>query len=248
MRKPTAHLAAIVLLLCTACSSTNTWQTTGEITPLSYRRTNEGVTQSVCKLRLLVILPIRVEYLKDGKRVADLEAHVVENLSSRAFTILSAQKGYEVMPFDLYNDVLRDRLNVSSEELHRYVDLLMRWAKESPDGAPPPVEIADIARRVGRALNADGLVLVHELIHLPSTWNEILCLLTASVSWPLLLTESYFEEGVDLFEVATGRIVWRNHRTGTDFSLMDHPERKSHFVGNLFQPLEQALPRALIKE
>ena len=202
----TRNLGAIALCLCSACVSTSVWQASGEFTPLSYRRADEGFARSVGKLRRLVLLPVRLEQARQ---------EVVEGWSSRALRILSDQKGYEVIPLDLYEDIIATRLDVSVEETRRNADRLTRWASESADGAPPPEDVVGVVSRLGRGLKADAVVVIHGLTSML---------------------------GADLFEVATGRIVWRRRMSTPS------PPFAPWIMDSLFHPLEHAVPRALIEE
>jgi len=239
-RVPTVALS----VLCVACSATK-WQQPGEIRPSTYQMSEERIKRSVGKLRRLAITPIRYEHVKDGTRVPDKELPVTREWSSMALSHLRDWKGYEVAPLELYDDMYPQKLGRSRDEIDRSLEALAKWAKDSPDGEPPPAEVVSTVNGIGRALNTDGLVIVQGFRREPSTWNVALVILSASLTWPLLAVEGYFEMRADLYEVETGRIVWRHRISERRIDVDDHwPPRSA--MQQLFDPIEQALPRALI--
>lgn len=222
MRTAASRLAAVSLLLCSACAaSVSTWQASDEITPLTYRPVNPSVKRSVGKLRQLVLLPIRFERVDEDGAPGSVSAWDVEKWASLTFQILSEEKGYEILPMEFYQDILATALRVSVDAVRRYPDSLERWARDSPDGALPPEEVVTIVTRLGRVLHADGVILIQVLKR---------------------------ETRADIYEVATGRIVWRSRLSGSAPLLPSRAGLRIRPLESVLEPLEQAVPRVLVEE
>lgn len=246
MTKALALVATIVFLF-SACSA-HVWEDPGTITPVSYQRLEGRIERSVGKLRRLLLVPARYREGKQwfadapGSSTVDKEDAVSRELTSAALRVLSEYKGYEVIPLHLYEDMSPERLGVSAEELEKQIEALAEWARSSGDGQASPEQVARIVSSIGRPFNADGILIIQGSRRY-ANFTTLLTILTASLTWPLIFLEGKEELRADVYEVSTGKIVWRRIRTGP-IAWPDLPP----LVADLFRELEHAVPRALIQE
>jgi len=234
-----------VLALLLACAflplscAEHLWSTPREVVPRSYQRALPGAPRSIGRLRRLILPLPRCEIVRDGKRLGSEEHGLAVRLRDLALAELRDERGYDVLPPEVLLGA-EERPDLSEEELASLVDRAARWALESPDGASPPEDVAAAVRRLAGAWNADGILLLQVHQRYASTWNVVLVMLTASLSWPLLVIEARSETRADLFEAASGEIVWRRSRREIDRS------REDLLVGDVLAPIEPALPAAMV--
>ncbi len=233
------RIAYIILcqsfLFCFACSS-KVWQDSREITPISYRASAQQSGKSVGKLRRLAILPIGFDWnynIAEGK-----PSKVDENLYKRALLssakdILRSQKGYEMIDPEIYKDVYAEKLRISENEMGDITNVLTAWAKTSDNGTLPPELIRSMVSKLGRSLNVDGLLVIQGHSHF-CNGGFLMTVLTASLAFPVLLICNDYELRADVYEVASGRIVWRNLIHGLD--------ERDLVIESLFFPIEEATP------
>jgi hypothetical protein len=179
------------------------------------------------------------------------ENYFKKALLSETMSLLNDWKGYEAVPIDLYEDVLREKLNLSHEQIQKHMDVLADWAKEPTNGEDPPEEIADLVSRIGLALNVDGLLFIQGF-NKPPNYTMALTILTASLAWPLLSLEADNELRAGIYEVSSGNIVWSRKVSITPI-LLDQPTQDEiadpkHWARLLFEPLENAIPKVLVEE
>ena len=248
MRKFAAALTSISLL-ASGCSTT-VWRTPGDVTPATYLPEKTGIKRSVGRLRKLAILPVRFNINEQRSKCDDIipfwrpnypkkkkeEAFRRTILKNSAKT-LSDWKGYEVVPL---TEALLKKTGSGLEEAKKELDTLAGWAKKSPDGSPPPEEIAGIISRIGGRYDVDGVVLMQGMLKLPSACTFLLVLGTASVAWPLLFVDGKSAFWVDIYEVSTGNIVWRSRGKG--------PRSLEGKYSDPFKSIEHALPRVLTRQ
>jgi hypothetical protein len=247
--------SAFLLFALSACSTTTVSQDSTEITAITDNRPNASVERSVGKLRRLAIAPVGYKVI-EGSFVALFGGTTNENnfkkaLLSETMSLLNDWKGYEAVPIDLYEDVLREKLNPSDEQIQKHMDVLADWAKESTNGEDPPEEIADLVSRIGLALNVDGLLFIQGF-NKPPNYTMALTILTASLAWPLLSLEADNELRADIYEVSSGKIVWSRKVSITPI-LLDQPTQyeianPKHWARLLFEPLEYAIPKVLVEK
>lgn len=236
-----------VLALLLACAllgvscAEHLWSTPREVVPRSYQRALPGTLRSIGRLRRLVLPVPRCEIVRDRKRLGSEEHALAVTLRDLALAELRDARGYDVVLPEVLLGA-EERSDPSEEELASLVDRAARWAHGSPDGASPPEDVVAAVRRLAGAWNADGLLLLQVHQRYASTWNVVLVVLTASLSWPLLLLEARSEARADLFEAASGEIVWRRVRREIDRS---EPAR---LVRDVVAPIEPALPAAMVVE
>lgn len=239
MRQTTYVLVAALVALSSACSH-RVWEDRMGVSPISYKVPQGQDVRSVGSLRRLVIAPIRFQEGKNiwhwsGSRTTQ-EAIIQRSLLGQATNHLSRDKGYDAIPLEVYEDMYPQVLGLSPEGMLQYMDLLAEWALESSDGEAPTAEIVNIVTKIGRPLNMDGLVIIQGATRHPNI-TSILAVLTASLSWPLIFLEGKVELQADMYEVASGRIVWRSKvrdASGEDL--------RGWMIGRLFEELEPAVP------
>ncbi len=225
MRRHTRRLVLSVLLSLVACSTRVLWQDPKDLLPISYRSTKAPVALTVGRLRRLVIAPVRFAWIQDGKHVSQVEEQVKRELTSLTLRVLTDQKGYEAIPLELYEDIYQEKLQLSRGEVETSIAALTDWANISPDGTQPPEGLVGDVSKIGRALNVDGLMVVQGVAIPPSNAIVALTILSAGLAWPLLFAGKNNDVRMlaDLYEVSTGRIVWRSRLREKDVAHLCRP-------------------------
>lgn len=223
----------VTLLLC-GCASE--WQADQPAKPVTYRVPAYRAERKVGNLRRLAIVPVRVHRVGMFSIVTHserTEAHAVYDAAS----YLSEKKGYDVVPVVDKDGVWRPEVLFTTE--YGSVDDL----KEAWERASTKEEIAAAAKKIGRALNVDGVVSVWWEDYdaeaggllLPLFWGvvNIFPLFNAPLYYALLHTHA---EAV-IYETFSGRVIWRNKFSG-DFE--SEPS-----IAGFFENLENAIPAQL---
>jgi hypothetical protein len=217
------------------CTSKDVWQADAQVAPISYDAEDNDLNRTIGKLRKLAVLPGKFEVTRDGEAegTKDLSASFV----NEAAYFLEGERGYAVAPLTPGNvakieDAVLDRL------LRECSAILAGW-----ENAGAAAAVAPCADRIGRHLGVDGLVVVSGSRNSDRQWRVIATLLTASLAWPLLMSQEQIESSAGLFEVASGDLVWRSSfsKSAIDTSAIS----ATLAVGFLFEGLEHALPEAL---
>lgn len=245
MRELINSLATVLLLLCSACSSA-VWQDSRDISPISYQISEEHIERSVGRLRRLAIAPVRFKqhvdvwdsYFSSEKREsrrAGREAEKEIALFSKTVNQLTEEKGYEVVPFTLYEDILTEKLKWSTEQVHQHLGVLADWAQTSSDGEESPEDIINIVSKIGHALNVDGLLMIQGFQKPPNVTKTLMLVPFYGVfAIPFMFVEGDAGIRADIYEVSSGRIVWRSSKGGGDRGL--------------FSELENAIPKVLAEK
>lgn len=200
-------------------------------------------TSDVWRLRRLAIAPIQYEFSNGGERQTETENSTRRELLFVTRKILGDEKGYEVVPLQIYEDIILQKFNISEEQFKEHLDLLTTWAKSSGNGEQPPERVTIAVSKIGRPLNVDGLVIIHGSMSLPTA---------KCIGSSILVTGPFFPLGslyfcqmesrmrADIYEVSTGRIVWR--RELRDRGNVNAAVQISRNVRlpQLFRPLEHA--------
>ena len=242
----------VVFLYCTACSSV--WQEPREITPQTYDVSVWRIERSVGRLRRLGLAPPKFSenfYIltsefwaeENEKRLKELETGIEERLLATAKNQLTREKGYDVEVLEAGERTLRGELGFSKEEYQQSLELLANWAKDSADGAEPPEGIAIRVKRIGEALNLDGLVVIQGFHRHPNVTTSLMFIPFYGVfAIPLLPLEARSQIDAGIYEISSGRIVWRSRIRGVGL------DRLLERAGELFSELENAMPAVLIEE
>jgi hypothetical protein len=236
IRGGTVAALAAMLVLCAACGG-KTWHTTQPVTPTTYGRLDAPIERSVGKLRRLALLPVKVDVtlpLFGGafseKRTRAAEEQLAQGWRWGSELFLTGAKGYEVV-----------RVEDLGEEL-AVLDALAVWAAAAEADQMAPPETARAAAAAGQRLSVDGFLIIRGLERAPNV-TTILTILTASLTWPLILLENRQEYRAVIVEAATGRIVWRANVWQSSIS-MDNPRPKL-MPEALFRDIEHAVPKVL---
>jgi hypothetical protein len=231
-----------MLLFLSGCSQQMFRQDPKGIAAVSYQ-THDG-----WRLRRLAIAPIQYEFSKGGERQTETENATRRELLSVTRKILSEEKEYELIPLQIqiYEDIIVQKFSLSEEQFKEHLDFLTAWATTSGDGEQPPERVATAASKLGHPLNVDGLLILRGSMSLP---DPIKC-----VGNSLLVTGPFFPLGrlyfcqmethirADIYEVSTGRIVWRRELRDNRALSRGGVAQIFRNVGasQLLQPLERA--------
>ena len=238
----------ILLLFISGCSQQIVRQDPKDITPVSYQASDAW------RLRRLAIAPIQYEFSNGGERQMETENSTRRELLSAMRKILSDEKGYEVVPLQIYEDIIAQKFHLSEKQFKEQLDLLTEWTKGSGDGEQPPERVATAASKLGHPLNADGLVILQGSMSLP---NHAKCIGSSILATgPLFpLGTLYFCQmesrlRADIYEVSTGRIVWRRELRDSRSLNAGGIIQIFRNVGapQLFQPLERAVAKNSTEE
>ena len=150
---------------------------------------------------------------------------------------LANTKGYELAELQPVSGAMRD--GKLAENLRIQDRTLLSWAAESADGASPPDEVTAAASTLGNLANVDGILLLQGWGETLSDEAYLAVLATAGLAWPLIFAETKVELSADLYEVSSGKIVWRSRATSTN---QDNLHDIRYLAWNLLRPIEDALP------
>ncbi len=249
MSRANRSLVLIIGLLM-GCTSQDVWQADIEITPISYEVPGETLDRTIGMLRRLAIIPGKFESRADNGHDPPIDNSgkdvSAENLRStfifEATNFLTNERGYDVQPLDPSNfsepqdATLEGFLQTCSEDL-------IAWADEPDLRRASPVQVESCVKRIGSSLKVDGLIVIGGSRVSDRDWRFALTLLTASMAWPTLMAQEQIEASANLFEVSSGRIVWRSRFSKS----AAEPTAPRVAVGFLFEDLEHALPEVLIE-
>lgn len=228
-----ASLGAVLLYGCAT-----EWRTDQPATAVTYRVPAYRAERSVGNLRRLAILPVRVRRVGTFSVVTHSERMEASPVYEAA-SYLSEQKGYQVVPVIDRAGVWRP-VALLTDEFGSVDDLKEAWER-----ARTEEEIADVVRKIGRALNVDGVVSIWLEEYgggsgvEGAVWGIMnIVLLNVPLFYALLKTNA---EAV-IYEVFSGRAIWRNQLSG------DFERRVSHSIMEVFfENLENAIPAQLAK-
>jgi hypothetical protein len=218
-----------------ACTSKSAWQADKNVAPISYEATENGLDRTIGKLRRLAILPGAFEVTRDGEAAGAefLRASFVRSTTE----FLEGERGYSVIA--LTPETIEELSDVELDQLLKECAASVAgW--EEDGGADPPEQCAS---RIGRQLGVDGVFVVSGSRVSGRQWRFMATLLTASLAWPLLMSQEQIEASAVLFEVSSGDTVWRSRfsKSAAESSGVS----AALAVGFLFEGLEHALPEAL---
>lgn len=141
--------AIIMAALTVGCSSE--WRTSQPTTPITYKVPAYRTERTVGNLMWLAVLPVRL-YNKCRLFGVGCESSTDPELTYDATFYLSEQKGYQIIPVVDYWGDWRPEIVVKSE-FGSVDELRKAW-----DSARTQEEISAAVRRIGAALQVDGIV------------------------------------------------------------------------------------------
>lgn len=227
----------VMLLALYGCSYHS--QTKDPITPVTYKDTPYRAANSIGKLRRLAVMPIEIESY-NGKYASEKEQEAAAlSYQETVAKFMIEKKGYEIV-------VVRDEDGKWQDDLlgtpgHDNIkDLYQKWHKE-----PADKHTTSVIQKVGRALHIDGVLVIRIKERKPWGVTEMI-LNIALLDIPLFYAIASPNIGAWIYEVSTGRLVWREEHSA-DTAIFGLPGTTTDFLISLFANLENAVPHQLIK-
>jgi hypothetical protein len=231
------------------CATTNVVVSSPTVTAITHRPEDQSLQRSVGLLRRLAILPLQLDFTPQNPERCALPCNWEgwrRGLANNVMDYLSTGRGYEVVTLDPLAPS-HVTVDLTDGELQERVSRLATFAsRRSTD--PPPEELAVMVRDLGTRAGVDGIVILHGSTT-TLTWMEVAAAFPLALSGYGLLAAIPVEMArlgtkleADIFEVATGRLVWTSV-----FSAYSKPSVPSAAVAALFDPIEPALPAVLTR-
>ena len=216
--------------------------------PLSHAPDPDAPPRGVGLLRRLVVLPAAIVLVpQDPAKCVDPcnWDGLLRGLANEMPRALRRERGYEVVSLDprFAADEAGDGGTVAAlpaGQPDSWRDTFLRQARSSTAG-DPPVETAQAARELGAWARADGIVLLHGSISSASWGDWLLAYATFGLYMGAMLARNGVVLEADIFEAASGRLVWRGHYVRTTSMALVGPA--ADMVRPLIDRLEPALPR-----
>ncbi len=240
-----AVVALPLLANCTTCEECDfsAWRTDAQVTPISYQpaSTTQAAGQ-IAALRRILIIPAEYRQGQEGEKGEPVRGSLTINLRESAFREVSS-RGYTVLPYHLFRRQLESRIAWTETDIAAGFDELRAWATASANGDQPNQRIAALAGQLGRALNVDGVLVVQGRGEEPSNWDYFK--MGATIMWSSFSDYVLCSARGDLFESASGRIVWRSEKI--DMIGMSYYGDQSclAIAEGMLPTLFSTLPRAL---
>ncbi len=224
----------LVLALLPACATE--WRAKRGAVPTTYPLPAYRADRSVGNLRRLAVLPPRIDgvtsfalWTKSSRQASGPLCEVCDAL---------AAKGYEVVRVDDHAGAWRAEA-VLAPEFGPIEDLERAWAAARGDEAR-----AEAARRLGRALQVDGIVAVWTAEITSGGFVEGFLFGIGNIALmdlPLFYYLQHTHAEALVYETATGAPVWRSRLSGPS-------EKKStkSMWSELFSDMENAIPPQLV--
>ena len=226
-----------------ACTTSTAWEQAADVTPMSYAIPEQTLNRHIGKLRRIAVIPGTFEYVADGKARANARDAMKHSILDNGINFLTKERGYEAQLLDDMEKASASREATSQPRSPECLRNLLTWAKSSGNGSEPTAKVTACVSKIGRPLGVDGLMVIHASVVHDKKWRLWLTVLTASLAWPTLMSQFKVDASADLFEIATGRIVWR-----TKFNKSAAEALGMNNVADfLLTPIEHALPRVLIE-
>jgi hypothetical protein len=245
MKQTILAAVSVLVTFLVGCASTNVVVSSPTVTAITHRPEDQSLQRSVGLLRRLAILPLQLDVTPQNPERCALPCNWGawrSGLVYNSVDYLSTRRGYEVVTLDPHVAV-----DLTDGELQERVSRLATFAsRRSTD--PPPEELADMVRDLGTRAGVDGIVILHGNTT-TLTRMEVVAAFPLALSGYGLLAAIPVEMArlgtkleADIFEVATGRLVW-----ASVFSAHGKPSVPSAAVAALFDPIEPALPAVLTR-
>lgn len=232
----------------TGCASTSSETTPGPVQPLSHVPDADAPQRGVGLLRRLVVLPASMVLVPqdptDCVDPCDWDG-LLRGLANALPRALQRERGYEVVSLDPRfspdeGSASGTYAALPAGQADAWRDLLVRHARDPATGEPP-ADVARAARELGAWAHADGVVLLHGSIQ-SATWTDwAWAYATFSLYMGAMLARNGVKLEADIFEAASGRLVWRGHYSRKVTIALIGPA--SDMVAPLIDRLEPALSR-----
>jgi hypothetical protein len=240
-------IAWIAIALLAGCATE--WRAEKPVRPMTYDLPGYRAERSVGNLRRLAIMPAQMKRVGLwGLPVAAAPGESPlsgKGLSDGAAAYLAEQKGYETIPVEGDGGVWRPEILARPE--HGSVEEL----KAVWDAARTDSEVEAAVRRIGRALDADGIVAMwaeYVAARRGDTATEvtvvILNFFLANAPFFYGMSHRYAEAVIH--ETASGRPVWRIQLSaGPEGGTSGAPPPV--YAARFFENLENAIPAQLVR-
>lgn len=240
-------LIIVSFVFFTTCSSVVVWETNAKLTPNSYNSYSKRSKHVVGLLRRLLIMPVQFQTLKgdepffehrtfldhkDSELGYSSDEQAGERLLGTTVDYLSNWKGYEVIICD-QSQIHFNHVLIGTHNIKRYSQELFNWSSKPENYENPTENISEIIAKLGRASNTDGILIISGINKLPSDAKVGAVILSASLLWPILFIDAGMSYQAHIFEVNTGKIVWKSSGASS--------------VQSLFKNLENAIPKAMTR-
>jgi hypothetical protein len=236
--------ACAAVLLLQSCASE--WRGGAPVQPVTYDLPAHRSERSVGNLRRLAIVPILVTPIgtwgTPRTGTSEEVAAFASGFAAGAAAYLSTEKGYDVVVVEGEGRIWRPEV-FKHPEHGSIAELQSAWEVAGTAG-----NAEDVARRLGRALGVDGLLVMS--IELPEKPRDdpatlgLAMLNLVLVNIPLYYFMSHTAAEATILETASGKAVWRMDISGGRYNLQGGwPIAPSDF----FEELENAIPARLTR-
>ena len=230
----------------TTCAPKNVWQSKSILTPKSYKSYPKRSKYSIGLLRRLLILPVRFQTLIGDKPYFEHESmwgkppaiwyssdeQASQHFLKKALDYLSNWKGYEVI--NLTNNQFDTKhTTIAYQDIEKYTLDLNVWTEKLENYDNPSENIVRIISNLSTISNVDGVIVVSGVNKVNSDAKANAVILSASLLWPILLYDVGMSFNAHIFEVNTGKVVWKS--TGASS------------IPLLFKKLENAIPKTMTR-
>jgi len=238
----------IIISLCfllTTCASKDVWQSKSSLTPKSYKSYSKSSKHSIGLLRRLLILPVRFQTLIGDKSYFEYKSildkpklwyssdeQASQHFLKETVDYLSNWKGYEVINLT-NNQVDTKRATITYQDIENYTTDLNVWTERPENYDNPSENIVRIILNLSNISNVDGVIVISGVNKFNSDAKATAVVLSASLLWPILLYDFGMSFNAHIFEVNTGKIVWKS--TGASS------------IPLLFKKLENAIPKTMTR-
>ena len=229
------------------CSSVDVWKTNAKITPNSYKSHSKYSKHTVGLLRRLLIIPVQFQTLKGDKPFFEhrtwidhtdselgysSDEHAGDRFFETTVDYLSNWKGYEAINLSL-SQIDINQAFLGTQDIKKYTQELYNWSANPENYENPTENIIKIITKLGKISNADGVLIISGVNKLPSDAKVAAVILSASLLWPILFFDTGISFQAHIFEVNTGKIVWKSSGAPS--------------IQSLFKNLENAIPKAMTR-
>lgn len=231
--------------LFTTCASKDVWQSKSSLTPKSYKSYSKSSKCSIGLLRRLLILPVRFQTFvgdkpyNEYKPILDKpklwyssDEQASQHFLKEAVDYLSNWKGYEVINLT-NNQVDTKHTAITYQDIDNYTADLNDWTENPENYDNPSENIVRIISNLSTISNVDGVIVISGVNKFNSDAKATAVVLSASLLWPILLYDVGMSFNAHIFEVNTGKVVWKSSGASS--------------IPLLFKKLENAIPKTMTR-
>lgn len=145
---------------------------------------------------------------------------------------LSNWKGYEVINLT-NNQVDKIHATITYQNIENYTTDLNVWTENPENYDNPSENIVRIISNLSTISNVDGVIVISGVNKFNSDAKATAVVLSASLLWPILLYDVGMSFNAHIFEVNTGKVVWKSSGASS--------------IPLLFKKLENAIPKTMTR-